>query len=182
VSSLPRDDAAKASRHFRAWTTLVIGSQAAMLWGLQLPAGFLSSLGVNLGFFGLLGAAVGVTRPVFRWLRFGPAIIGTTATSLVVCVLWLVRGDHQIAAAFATVVVLFALMIAVVWTAIALLRRGLIVQTPLRRNLVLALVVWMSLSAIISWPVGVGKGWMGVAALGALFAILLWPPRSGREP
>lgn len=177
---MARDDAAKASRNFRAWTTLVIGSQAAMLWGLQLPSGFLSSLGVNLGFFGLLGAAVGVTRPVSRWLRFGPALIGTAVASAGVGVLWLIRREDHVLTTFATVVVLFALMIAVVWAMVALWRRGHIVQTPLRRNLVLVLVIWMIVSAIVSWPVDVAKGWMGVAALVALFAILVWPARSGR--
>ena len=159
----------------------MIGSQVAMLWGLQQPAGFLSSLGVNLGFFGLLGAAVGVTRPVSRWLRFGPAIIGTAATSAAVIALWLVRRENYITTAFATVVILFALMIAVVWTMVALSRRGLIVQTPLRRSLVLGLVIWMIISAIISWPVDVGKGWMGVAALAALFVILVWPSRRQKK-
>jgi hypothetical protein len=175
------NEAAKARRHFRGWTTLVIGSQAAMLWGLQQPAGLLSSLGVNLGFFGLLGAAVGVTRPVSRGLRFGPAVIGTATTSAAVIVLWVVRRENHIGTAFATVVILFAFMIAVVWTMVALSRRGLIVQTPLRRNLVLGLVIWMIISAIISWPVDVGKGWMGVAALVALFAILAWPRRRERS-
>jgi Sec-independent protein secretion pathway component TatC len=94
-----------------------------------------------------------------------------------VIVLWLVYRENHIGTALATVVILFALMIAVVWTMVALSRRGLIVQTPLRRNLVLGLVIWMIISAVISWPVDVGKGWMGVAALVALFAIVVWPPR-----
>jgi hypothetical protein len=174
---MTRDEHAKSRRYFRGWTTLVIASQAAMFWGLLQPAGFLSSLGVNLGFFGLFGAAVGVTRPVSRWLRLGPAVVGTTIGSAALNVLWLVRREISVLAAFATVVALFALMIAVVSTMVALWRRGLIVQTPLRRNLLLGLVVWMIVSAIISWPVDVGKGWMGVAALATLFGILVWPAR-----
>jgi len=177
---MTRDDAVKARRHFRAWTMLVIASQAAMVWGLQPPAGFLSSLSVNLGFFGLFGAAAGVTRRVSRRLRFGPPIIGTAITGAALGVLWMVRREVHIAAAFATVVTLLALMIAVVWTMVVLLRRGHIVQTPLRRNLVLGLVVWMIISAIISWPADVGKGWMGVAALVVLFAILVWPSSVNR--
>ncbi len=181
-AGMTREVSAKDRRHFRAWTTLVIASQAAMVWGLQLPAGFLSSLGVNLGFFGLLGAAVGVTRRVSPSIRFGPAVIGTVVVGAMASLFWLVLRDDQLVVAWATTVVLFALMIAVVSALVTLSRRGLIVQTPLRRNLLLGLVVWMIVSALISWPVDVWKGLMGVAALAALFAILIWPSRGEVKP
>lgn len=150
-----------------------------MLWGLLLPSGFQSSLGVNVGFFGMLLAVVGVTRRVPRWLRLGPPLVGTAITGAGVTVWELMRREDQITSAFATVVLLFGVMIAIVSTLVLLSRRGLVVQTPLRRNLVLVLVVWMSVSAIISFPVGVWKGRMGVAALVALGMILVWPPHRG---
>ena len=181
IRAVPLSSARVSSRVFVTWTLIAIVSEAAMLWGL-LSTGVASKIGVNVGFFGMLGVAAGAARRVPRALRAGPPALGTAIVSAGVGAHWWLRRDEGVLSAFSTVLMLLALMIAIVGAIFSLSRRGRIVETRLRTSLVLAMVIWMSVSALISFPVGVAKGWMGLAELIVLFAILLWPARRTRPP
>jgi len=152
-------------------------AQTAFTAGLLSASRIPSSIGINLGFFGLLGAAVGATRRASLGLRVGPVIVGTLVAAMWPAVSWILTHDLAAADAFISVGTIFGTMIAIVGTLVFLARRGLIVNTPVRSALTLALVLLLSVSALISVPTGVWKGRMGVAALVALFLILLWPAR-----
>jgi len=174
---MARTDSTAARRHFAAWTTLTFVAEAALLAGLLAVSRVASGVGINVGFFGLLAVALGATRRVSFGLRIGPLLVGTLLLGLWPLSNWVLRGDADTAAAFVSVAIILATMVAIVGTLVFLARRNLIVDTPVRRGLTLALTVWLSVSALISFPVGVWKGRMGLAALVVLLAILVWPTR-----
>jgi hypothetical protein len=166
---------------FAIWTVAMTLAMAIGLGGLVGAFGRVGPVEFTVGFLPtfVLVMSLGWTG---RFDRLLPAAVATLLVAFWPLYRWLARGDVATAKAYLFVAGFINVMLLMSTGMEFVRRRGWLVESPMRRRLIIGSMLVKAISILIGWPTGVWHTGLEVAWFAAMLSALFWPAGRRSSP